>query len=128
MTLLLNILWAIFGGGVVIALHYLVGGLILCLTIVGIPFGVQCFKLARLGLFPFGMAIVDDRTSIAQGPLGLVMNVVWIVFGGLSLFVSHVVLGLALAATIIGIPFAVQHLKLAVLSLVPFGRRVVEAG
>jgi uncharacterized membrane protein YccF (DUF307 family) len=126
MQLLLNVLWAIFGGGLLIAAQYALGGLVLCLTVVGIPFGVQCFKLAHLALVPFGRDIEDDPAAPGSGVLGLVMNIVWIVFGGLTTFASHVVLGFGLAVTVIGIPFALQHLKLAVLSLFPFGRRVVE--
>jgi uncharacterized membrane protein YccF (DUF307 family) len=126
MRLVLNILWAIFGGGFLIALQYFLGGVILCLTVVGIPFGIQAFKLAGLALQPFGHDVADDPSSSASGFLGLVLNIVWLIFGGISIFLSHIVLGLGLAITVIGIPFALQHLKLAVLSLFPFGRRVVE--
>lgn len=128
MRLLLNLAWAIFGGGLLIAAQYAVGGLVLCLTIVGIPFGIQCFKLAQLSLFPFGKDVEDLPGGAGEGALPLVMNVVWIIFGGLTTFLTHVAAGLSLALTIIGIPFAMQHLKLAVLSLFPFGRRVVEHG
>ncbi len=124
--LLLNLLWAVIGGGALIALQYLLGGIILCLTIVGIPFGLQCFKLAQLSLFPFGKDIREDPASQATGTLGLAMNIIWIIFGGLTTFLTHVGMGLASAVTIIGIPFAMQHLKLAVLALFPFGREVVE--
>ena len=127
MRLILNLLWATVGGGFLIALQYLAGGLLLCLTVVGIPFGLQCIKLAGLSLWPFGYEVVDDRTSLVGGGLGVVMNLVWLIFGGLSTFLSHVVLGVSLAFTVIGIPFALQHLKLAVLALFPFGRRVVAA-
>lgn len=123
----LNALWVVFGGGFVIALQYLLGGVVLCLTVVGIPFGLQCFKLASLSLWPFGREVADDPTSAATGLFGLLMNLIWLVFGGLSTFLSHVVLGFSLAFTVIGIPFALQHLKLAALSLFPFGRRIVDA-
>jgi len=125
MRLLLNILWAILGGGLVTALEYAIGGLILCCTIVGIPFGVQCFKLAGLALFPFGKDIHDDPTAAGSGMLGLVMNILWFLVAGIWTFVTHIGLALGLAVTIIGIPFALQHVKLAVLALFPFGRRVV---
>lgn len=125
MKLLLNILWATLGGGFVIALQYLLGGLVLCLTIVGIPFGKQCFKLAGLSLLPFGREVQEDRQS-SGGILSLGMNVVWLVFGGLTTFVSHLTLAFGLAVTVIGIPFALQHLKLAILALFPFGRNVVH--
>jgi len=127
MRLVLNILWATVGGGFVIALQYLVGGLILCLTVVGIPFGLQCFKLAGLALWPFGYDVDDDPAGVTSGSLGIVMNLIWIIFGGLTTFLSHIALGFSLAFTVIGIPFALQHLKLAVLALFPFGRRIVPA-
>lgn len=126
MRLLLNILWIVFGGGLVICLEYVIGALILCLTIVGIPFGVQCFKLAELGLLPFGRKIETDSGSAGSGCLGLGANVIWILFAGIWIFLTHIGLGLAAAVTIIGIPFALQHLKLALLALSPFGKRVVE--
>ena len=124
MRLLLNVLWIIFGGGFLIWLEYMIGGLILCLTIVGIPFGVQCFKIAGMGLLPFGKEIRDDPASAGAGCLGLVMNVVWFIVAGLWICLSHLGLALASAVTIIGIPFALQHVKLAVLALAPFGKRV----
>ena len=124
MRLLLNLLWIVFGGGLVIFLEYLLGGLLLCLTIVGIPFGVQCFKIAALGLVPFGKEVDVDPASAGSGCLGLLANIVWVVVAGIWIFLSHVALGVALAVTIVGIPFALQHLKLAVLALAPFGKRV----
>jgi uncharacterized membrane protein YccF (DUF307 family) len=108
--LLLNLLWIVF----------MLGGLLLCLTIVGIPFGVQCFKLAGLALLPFGKD-VDTETS-ATGVLRTVFNVLWFLVAGIWIFITHVGLAIGLAITIIGIPFALQHLKLAVLALWPFGR------
>lgn len=122
--LLLNILWIVFGGGFVIFLEYLIGGLLLCLTVVGIPFGVQCWKIAELGLLPFGKDIEHDRESAGGGCLGTGMNVLWFFVAGIWIFLSHVALGLANAVTIIGIPFALQHLKLAMLALFPFGKRI----
>ena len=126
MRTLLNILWAVAGGGIVTALEYAIGGAVLCLTVVGIPFGVQCFKIAKLALFPFGKDTVDDPTSAGGGVLGLLMNILWFVVAGLWTFLTHVGLAVGLAVTIIGIPFALQHIKLALLALFPFGRRVVQ--
>ncbi len=123
MRLLLNILWIVLGGGFVIALEYLLGGLILCLTIVGIPFGVQCFKIARLSLFPFGKVVAEASDSSA---IGCALNVVWLVFAGVWIFITHVGLALGLAITIIGIPFALQHVKLAWMALAPFGKALRE--
>lgn len=123
----MNILWAILGGGLITAIEYVIGGLVLCLTVVGIPFGVQCFKLARLALFPFGKDVVEDATMPGSGLLGFLMNVLWFLVAGVWTFITHIGLALGLAVTIIGIPFAFQHLKLAILALFPFGRRVVDA-
>jgi uncharacterized membrane protein YccF (DUF307 family) len=124
MRLLLNVLWMILGGGILIWLQYVWGGLVLCVTVVGIPFGVQCFKVAGLGLMPFG----KDIEPSASGAIGGLLNVVWIVFAGIWIFLSHISLAAASAVTIIGIPFAIQHLKLALLALAPFGKRVVVKG
>jgi uncharacterized membrane protein YccF (DUF307 family) len=120
MRLVLNLLWIIFGGGFVLWLEYLLGGLILCLTIIGIPFGIQCFKIAGLALLPFGKDIDVPRTE--GGALQTVFNVLWFLVAGLWIFLTHIGLAIGLAITIIGIPFAVQHFKLAVLALWPFGR------
>jgi uncharacterized membrane protein YccF (DUF307 family) len=122
---LLNILWIVFGGGFLIWLEYWLGGLLLCLTIVGIPFGVQCFKIAGLGLLPFGKDFDNDPAAAGAGALGLVMNVVWFLVAGVWICISHLGLALGCAATIVGIPFAIQHLKLAVLALAPFGKRII---
>jgi uncharacterized membrane protein YccF (DUF307 family) len=121
---LLNLLWIVLGGGFVIWLEYLIGGVLLCATIVGIPFGMQCFKIAGMGLLPFGKEIREDPTSAGGGCLGLAMNVLWFVVAGIWIFLSHIALAVALGVTIIGIPFAIQHIKLAVLALAPFGKRV----
>ncbi len=121
MQLLLNLLWIIFGGGFVLWLQYLLGGLILCVTIIGIPFGIQCFKIAGLALLPFGKDI-DVRRVGEPGALHTVFNVIWFLVAGLWIFLTHVGLAIGLAITIIGIPFAIQHFKLAVLALWPFGR------
>jgi uncharacterized membrane protein YccF (DUF307 family) len=123
MSLLLNILWIIFGGGLVLCLEYLLAGCLLCLTIVGIPFGLQCFKIAGLALMPFGKEIGGIPGVEADGPLRLVFNILWALVAGIWILITHVVLGAGLAVTIIGIPFAIQHFKLGILALAPFGRR-----
>jgi uncharacterized membrane protein YccF (DUF307 family) len=120
MRLLLNLLWIVLGGGLLLWLEYVLVGLVLCLTIVGIPFGVQCFKIAGLALLPFGKDI--DARPAAEGALRVIGNVVWFVFAGLWIFLTHLALAVGLAVTIIGIPFAVQHFKLALLAVWPFGR------
>ena len=126
-SFLLNILWIIFGGGLVICIEYLIGGLLLCMTVIGIPFGLQCFKLAGLGLLPFGKRTEHDSSSVGGGCTGTVMNILWFCVAGVWIFLSHLALGIALAVTIIGIPFALQHLKLGLLALSPFGKRIVAA-
>jgi uncharacterized membrane protein YccF (DUF307 family) len=121
MRTLLNILWFIFGGGFLIFLSYAIVGLLLCLSIIGIPFGLQCFKIAGLGAFPFGKDIQRGDPP-AFGTLG---NIVWVILAGVWIFLEHIGLAFGLALTIIGIPFAIQHLKLAVLALWPFGNVAV---
>ncbi len=121
MGVLGNILWIVLGGFLVF-LWYLLGGLILCLTIVGIPFGVQCFKLSVLALAPFGRSVVS--TERFSGWLATLMNILWLLVAGVEIALLHMVLAALLALTIVGLPFTKQHLKLASLALVPFGRRV----
>ncbi len=123
MRLLLNLLWAVFGGGFITALEYLLAGILCCLTIVGIPFGLQCFKVAGLALFPFG----KDFRSGRGGPVSFIFNVLWFLFAGVWIFLTHIALAVPLAVTVIGIPFAFQHLKLAMLALWPFGARITAA-
>ena len=119
MSLLGNILWIFLGGGIVLFVLYLFGGIILCITIIGIPFGIQCIKLAGLALFPFGKKV--ETTKSGHGVVSTLMNVIWIVFAGLEIAVIHFVFGLLCAVTIVGLPFAKQHMKLASLALTPFG-------
>jgi uncharacterized membrane protein YccF (DUF307 family) len=126
-SFLLNILWVILGGGLLIGIEYLLGGLILCLTIVGIPFGLQCFKVAGLGFWPFGKTFDEDPAGgVGGGTLRLVFNIIWFLVAGVWIFLSHLALAAALAVTIIGIPFAIQHVKLGLLALAPFGKRVLD--
>ena len=118
-----NLLWIIFGGFIIFLL-YLFGSMVLFLTIVGIPFGVQTLKLAVLALLPFGKDIRQGER--AGGCLYIVMNVIWILVAGIEIAITHVVLAILFAITIVGIPFAKQHLKLAVLAIMPFGNDIVE--
>jgi len=120
MNVLANILWIFLGGGIILFIEYLVGGLILCLTIIGIPFGFQKFKLAVFVLAPFGLQLKE--THSASGCLTVVFNIIWILFGGFWISITHIILALIYAITIIGIPFSRQHIKLASLALAPFGR------
>ena len=119
MSCLGNILWIIFGG-LFSAIGYFIGGFGLCLTIIGIPFGIQSFKLGLAVLAPFGKELIefDDANS----PLRIIFNVIWLVLWGWVIALDHLFWAILLGITVIGIPFAVQHLKLIPLSLLPFGR------
>lgn len=121
MNLLLNIIWLIFGGFLVV-IGYVLGAIILCLTIIGIPFGIQCFKLAGLAVAPFGRDIREVEPP--GGCLAIVMNIIWILLPGVELAVLHLTLALIFAITIIGLPIAAQHLKMTRLALIPFGFQV----
>lgn len=121
MNLIGNIIWLVFGG-ILVFLEYMIAGLVLCLTIIGIPFGIQCFKIGMLALFPFGQQVRE--VSGDTGCLSTVFNVIWIVIGGIWIALTHLVFGIILAITIIGLPFAKQHFKLMSLSLTPFGKEV----
>ena len=118
-----NLLWLILGG-IWLALGYLLGGLVMCVTIIGIPFGIQAFKMAGLVLWPFGRTVVarPDAGGVAE----VIFNAIWLVLVGWGIFVAHIVSGLILCLTIIGIPFGIQSFKLSVLALWPFGREIVE--
>lgn len=124
MALLGNILWFILGGFVAV-LGYVIGGIVMCLTIVGIPFGVQSFKLAGAVAAPFGKEVVERER--ATGCTSVVLNVIWIILPGLELAITHLVLAIVLGITIVGLPFAKQHVKLIPLALMPFGRSIRPA-
>ena len=123
MSFLGNIIWLLFGG-IIVFLEYMISGLLLCITIIGIPFGLQCFKLGMLAIWPFGR-IVQESSPIQGGCLYTIFNIIWILIGGIWIALTHLIFGLIFTITIIGIPFAKQHFKLAGLALVPFGKRVV---
>lgn len=118
-----NILWVLLGGGLVLFLEYLLTGLVLCLTIIGIPFGLQCIKLAGLAILPFGKEVTSGDKG--TGCISTLMNILWIFTGGILISLTHLAFAILCAITIIGIPFAKQHLKLAGLALTPFGKKIV---
>lgn len=122
MKFLGNIIWLVFGG-FAIFLEYMLAGLALCITIVGIPFGIQSFKLGILALWPFGQQI--EYMDYAPGCLSTLMNIIWFFVGGIWIMLTHLLFGLLLSITIIGIPWGRQHFKMASLALTPFGRRLV---
>ncbi len=123
MNILGNLVWLIFGG-IIIAIEYFIGSIALMLTIVGIPFGIQTLKMASLSLWPFGReTIVHSRAS---GCLYIIMNLLWLITGGLWIAATHAIFGIILCITIIGIPFGLQHFKLTAIALSPFGRDIVN--
>lgn len=118
-----NIIWLLFGG-ILIAIEYIIASLLLMVTIIGIPFGIQTLKMATLAIWPFGKTTVSKPG--ASGCLSTLMNIIWILIGGIWISLSHILFGLLLSITIIGIPFGMQHFKLAGLALAPFGREIIS--
>lgn len=116
-----NLLWLLFGG-LAIAIEYLIASLVLFISIIGIPFGLQTIKLVSLAIWPFGKTVVQNPQS--SGCLNTLMNVVWLLIGGIWICLSHLIFGIILCITIIGIPFGKQHFKLAGVALTPFGKEV----
>ena len=124
MSLLGNLLWLIFGG-LIAGVGYIVGGALLCVTIIGIPFGMQAIKIGVATFTPFGKRVVEREG--ANGCLPILFNLIWIVLFGWEIAIAHLFHAIFLAITIIGIPFAQQHVKLIPLALMPFGRAMVDA-
>lgn len=121
MNIFLNIIWVVFGG-FMIAVEYAVSSLLMMITIIGIPFGLQTMKLAVVALWPFGTDVTND--SFPSGCLAGFMNVIWWFLGGFGIALTHLFWGIIFCITIIGIPFGKQHFKLMKLALLPFGRSV----
>ncbi len=117
MSVIGNIVWFLLGG-LITSLMYLLGGLVMCLTIIGIPFGLKIMRLGLLALFPFGKEVT---LSPANGCLTTVFNVLWVLYGWWEIALTHALFGVLLCITIVGIPFGKQHFKLARYSLFPFG-------
>lgn len=122
MKFLGNIIWLVFGGILVFA-EYLISSILLMITIIGIPFGVQTLKLSILAIWPFGRTVVGSNDS--GGCLSVFMNILWILLGGVWICITHLFFGLLFCITIVGIPFGMQHFKMAGLALAPFGKSVV---
>ena len=116
-----NIFWMLLGG-ILISVYYAVMGLLFCITVIGIPFGVQLFKMAGFALWPFGHKVTSGPRD--TDCLSILMNIIWIIFGGVEVAVMHAVFGLICCVTIVGIPFGLQHFKMALLALVPFGKKI----
>ena len=122
MKFLGNILWLVLGG-LLIALYYWIVGLVTCLTIIGIPFGIQLIKMGTFALFPFGHDVQPGPND--SGCLAILMNVIWILVGGVEIAMLHLFFGLLCCISIVGIPFGLQHFKMAFMALVPFGKVIV---
>lgn len=130
MSALGNLLWFVFGGALM-GLGWWLAGLLAFVSIVGIPWGKACFVIGQFAFFPFGKEAVDrrdlsGRNDVGTGPLGLLGNIVWFILVGVWLAIGHVVSATACFVTIIGIPFAIQHLKLALIALAPIGKTIVD--
>ncbi len=120
MKLIGNILWFVFGG-FWSGLSWLIAGLIWCITVIGIPYGLQCFKFATLSFFPFGKDV-----EYGGGAVSTLANIIWLLFFGIWMALGNFCVGVLWCITIIGIPFGKQFFKLAKLSLTPFGAKIVE--
>jgi uncharacterized membrane protein YccF (DUF307 family) len=121
--LLLNIVWLVFGG-LVMALGYLVAGIICCILVITIPFGIAAFRIAGFALWPFGRTVVDRHDAGAASVLG---NIIWLIFAGLWICIGHITAGVALCITIIGIPLGLAHFKMVPISLMPLGKEVIPS-
>lgn len=119
MNVFLNILWVVFGG-LMIAIEYAISSILMMVTIIGIPFGLQTMKLAAVAIWPFGTNIVSSGWP--SGCLAGIMNVIWWFVGGIPIALTHLVWGIIFSVTIIGLPFGIQHFKLMRLALFPFGK------
>lgn len=123
MRLLLNIIWLVLCG-FWMAVGYVLAGIVCCILIITIPFGLASFRIANYALWPFGRTVVDRRDAGVGSVLG---NIIWLIFAGLWLAIGHVVTGIALCITIIGIPLGIANFKLIPVSLMPLGKEIVDA-
>ncbi|OXE37241.1 MAG: hypothetical protein CGW95_02785 [Phenylobacterium zucineum] len=125
----MNILWFILGGWISGSL-WIIAGIILAITIIGLPWANAAFRIADFSYRPFGRQVVSRSefggADLGTGGVGLGLNLIWFIFGGWYLAINHIILGVGLCVTVVGIPFGLQHLKLAVISLAPIGKSVVE--
>ena len=123
-TLILNLLWFILGGWAV-AIEWFVGGLILAITIIGLPFVPGIWRIAMFSAFPFGQELIESPKGRAGSAFSVALNVVWLVFAGIWIAITHVLAGIVLFITIIGIPFGIAHFKLAGAALMPVGKEII---
>ncbi|MFF4774216.1 YccF domain-containing protein [Microtetraspora fusca] len=123
MRTLLNVIWLIFAG-VWLALGYVVAGIICCILIITIPFGIASFRIAAYALWPFGRTVVRDPEAGVMSAIG---NVIWLIFAGIWLAIGHIITAVPLFVSIIGIPLGIANLKMIPVSLLPLGARIVDA-
>lgn len=114
-----NLIWLLFGG-LIAAVLWAIAGIILCITVIGVPFGAQCFKIAGFVLWPFGKDIYVGQFST----MGLIFNIIWVIVFGIELAIAHLFVGSICCMTIVGIPFGIQHFKFARLGFLPFGASI----
>jgi uncharacterized membrane protein YccF (DUF307 family) len=127
MTLLLNLAWFIIGGGFFAGIGWLFTGLLLALSVVGLPFAFAAWRIAGFAAWPFGRTLVDVRDLGEEPIIGTgIANLIWIIVAGIWLWIGHVMAGIGLCCTIIGIPFGLAHFRLAAVSFAPLGKRVQE--
>lgn len=127
MALIGNILWFVFGGGFCLGLMWVLSGCLWCLTIVGIPIGIACFRISSFAFFPFGKTLVPaEMLGEKVIPGTTLMNILWCIFSGLWLSLSHIFLGIGCCLTIIGIPFGLANFKIAQAAFAPLGKRIVS--
>ena len=122
MRLILNIIWLVFGG-LWLALGYFLAGIICCILIITIPFGIASFRIGVYALWPFGKKVIDKPGAGAGAMLG---NFIWLIFAGIWLAIGHIITAIAMAVTIIGIPLAIANIKLIPVSLMPLGKQIVD--
>ncbi|MFF1944079.1 YccF domain-containing protein [Rhodococcus qingshengii] len=122
MRIVLNVIWLVFGG-FWLALGYFAAGIICCILIITIPFGIAAFRIGIYALWPFGKTVVDKPTAGVGSMIG---NVIWVIIAGIWLAIGHIVTAVAMAITIIGIPLAVANLKMIPISLMPLGKEIVD--
>ena len=125
LSLILNIIWLLFGG-LWLALGYVLAGVVCCLLIVTIPFGIASFRIAGYALWPFGRMVVDARP--VTGPFTVLGNVIWFIVAGIWIAIGHVLTAIPMFLSIVGIPLAIANLKMIPVSLMPLGKRIVDSG
>ena len=118
-SFIMNLIWAVLGG-IVAFILWGIFGILWCCTIIGIPLGIVCFKMAGISLCPFGRDVV-----YVGGPGSVILDILWVLFTGVELAIFHLILGCIFCITIIGIPFGIQHFKIAMVAFLPFGSKTI---